>query len=114
MSELDKHFGTAPLVEMPTAQVTHFARYPDVQDLCDVFLEEMGWEWDNYTIRSIAAGARDYKQAIDGDTKRLLKTIQKMKKAGLSIASPRSCITIARKQKPEEDLDRYLIGVDDE
>ena len=113
-SEADLIIGKKKHVEMPTAQVTLFGRYPDVQDLCDTFADEMGWALDNYTIRQIAAGARDYKQAIDGDTKRLLKTIQKMKKAGLSIASPRSCITIARKQKPEEDLDRYLIGVEDE
>lgn len=103
MSELDKLFGPKPTVEMPAAKPTHFGRYPDVSVLCDTFIEEMGWQADAYTIRSIAAGARDYKQAIDGDPKRLLKAIKKMKIAGLSIASPRSCITTARRSKADSD-----------
>ena len=113
MNDADLILGPKKRVEMPTAKPTHFARYPDVQELCDVFLEEMGWQADAYTIRTIAAGARDYKQAIDGDAKRLLKAIQKMKKAGLSIASPRSCITTARRT-PVEDTQKYLKGVEDE
>ena len=113
MNDADKHFGPKKPVTMPTARKTHFGRYPDVQELCDVFAEEMGWKMDGYTIRTIAAGARDYKQAIDGDPKRLLKAIQKMKKAGLSIASPRSCITTARRT-PVEDTQKYLKGVEGE
>ena len=113
MNDADKHFGPKPAVPMPPAKQSHFGRYPDVQELCDVFMEEMGWKADPYTIRTVAAGARDYKQAIDGDPKRLVRAMQKMKKAGLSIASPRSCITTARRTK-EEDTDKYLRGVDDE
>ena len=103
MSELDKHFGPKEPVSMPTAKRTLFGRYPDVSVLCDTFIEEMGWQADAYTIRSVAAGARDYKQAISGDPKRLLKAIKKMKIAGLSIASPRSCITTARRTKDSSD-----------
>lgn len=112
-SEADLILGQKKHVPMPTARKSHFARYPAVQELCDTFADEMGWKMDGYTIRIIAAGARDYKQAIDGDPKRLLKTIQKMKKAGLSIASPRSCITTARRT-PVEDTQKYLRGVDDD
>ena len=113
VSELDKHFGPKKPASMPPAKRSHFARYPDVQELCDTFADEMGWKLDGYTIRQIAAGARDYKQAISGDTKRLLKAMQKMKKANLSIASPRSCITTARRTK-DPDTQKYLKGVDDE
>ena len=113
MSELDKFLGPKPTVSMPTACKSHFGRYPDVSVLCDIFAEEMGWKIDDYTRRTIAAGARDYKQAIDNDPKRLLKAIQKMKKAGLSIASPRSCITTARRTKDDVDTQKYLKGVDD-
>lgn len=113
MNDADKHFGPKQPVAMPTARRTLFGRYPDVSVLCDTFADEMGWKLDGYTIRTIAAGARDYRQAIDNDPKRLLKAIQKMKKAGLSIASPRSCITTARRT-PVEDTQKYLKGVDDE
>ena len=111
MSELDDVFGPKPAVTMPSARETHFGRYPDVEELCNVFIEELGWQADAYTIRTIAAGARDYKQAIDGDPKRLLKAIQKMVKAGLSIASPRSCITTARRT-PVEDTQKYRLPED--
>ena len=111
MNAADDHFGPKPAVAMPPAKQSHFGRYPDCQELCDTFADEMGWKLDNYTIRTIAAGARDYKQAISGDAKRLLKAIQKMKKAGLSIASPRSCITTARRTKAE-DTSKYELPED--
>ena len=111
MNDADKHFGPKPAVAMPPAKQSHFGRYPDAQELCDTFIEEMGWQADPYTIKKIAAGARDYKQAISGDPKRLLKAIKKMKKAGLSIASPRSCITTARRTK-EEDTSKYELPED--
>ena len=111
--EFVEQFGPKPDVAMPSARRSRFGRYPDVQDLCDTFADEMGWKLDGYTIRTIAAGARDYRQAISGDTKRLLKAMQKMKKANLSIASPRSCITTARRTK-DADTQKYLKGVDDE
>ena len=109
MNDADRILGPKPAVTMPTARKTHFGRYPDVQDLCDTLFDEMAWELDeyggldNYTTKKIAAGARDYRQAIGGDTKRLLKAIKKMKIAGLSIASPRSCITTARRSKADSD-----------
>ena len=104
-SELDKHFGPAPPVEMPTAQVTHFGRYPAVQSLCDTFHREMGWGTDLYTIGQIAAGARDYALAIGHDTALLLRTIKKMKREKMSIGSPRSCITFAREMLHSPDAD---------
>ena len=111
MNDADRILGPKPAVAMPPAKQSHFGRYPDCQELCDTFADEMGWKLDNYTIRTIAAGARDYKQAISGDAKRLLKAIKKMKKAGLSIASPRSCITTARRTK-EEDTSKYELPED--
>jgi len=114
MTELDNHFGPKPAVSMPSARKSHFGRYPDIQVLCDTFLDEMDWRPDPYTIRQIAAGARDYKQAIDGDPKRLLKAIKKMKREGLSIASPRSCITTARRTGNDPDSEagrqKYVTG----
>ena len=92
-----------PKQPMPPAKPTHFGRYPDVQELCDTFIEEMGWRPDGYTIRQIAAGARDFKQAVGNKPDLLLKTIKKMRNKGLDIASPRSCITIARKIVPDPD-----------
>ena len=61
MNAADRILGPKPAVAMPPAKQSHFGRYPDCQELCDTFAEEMGWKLDNYTIRTIAAGARDYK-----------------------------------------------------
>lgn len=114
MSELDKYFGSAPDVSMPPAQVTHFGRYPDVQDLCDIFLSEMDWNHDAYTVQHVVAGARDFKLAIGNSPAKLLRAIQKMKRDKLTIASPRSCITTARKITPDADSiegrRRYIEG----
>ena len=103
MSELDKFFGPAPDVSMPAPQVTYFGRYPDVQELCDTFLSEMDWNHDAYTIQQVVAGARDFVLAIGNDPKLLLHTVKKMKREKLTIASPRSCITIARNMTPDAD-----------
>ena len=103
MNDADRILGPKKHAEMPTTQRTHFARYPDVQVLCDTFLEEMDFGTDLYTIRQIAAGARDFKQAIGNKPDVLLHTIKKMRKAGLTIASPRSCISTARKMTPDGD-----------
>ena len=103
MTDADRILGPKKQATMPTARKSHFSRYPDVQVLCDTFIEEMEWNADPYTIRSIAAGARDYKQAVGNDPKLLLKTIQRMKRDKLTIASPRSCITIARRTEPDAD-----------
>ena len=103
MNDADLILGKKKHVDMPTAKRSHFARYPDVQELCDTFMDEMGWNHDPYTIRQIAAGARDFKRAIGNDPKLLLHTIKKMKRVKLLIASPRSCITIARRVEPDPD-----------
>ena len=103
MNDADLILGPKKRTDMPPTKRSHFARYPDVQELCDTFIEEMEWNHDAYTIRQIAAGARDYKQAVDNDPKRLLKAIQRMKRVKLLIASPRSCITIARRTEPDPD-----------
>jgi len=99
----DLILGKKKHVDMPAAKRSPFARYPDVQVLCDTFIEEMDWNTDPYTIRQIAAGARDFKRAVGNDPKLLLHTIKKMKRDKLTIASPRSCITIARRTEPDSD-----------
>ena len=115
MNDADLILGPKKNVEMPPAQPTHFARYPDVQDLCDVFLEEMDWNHDLYTIQQVVAGARDFVLAIGNEPKLLLRATKKMKRKKLSISSPRSCITTAREMRsPEEDTQKYLKGVDDD
>ena len=113
MTDLDDFFGTKEKPAMPPAKRSHFARYPDVQELCDTFIEEMGWKADSYTIRQIAAGARDFKSAVGNKPDALLRAMKRMKRKKLTIASPRSCITEARSQ-PAEDTSKYLRGVDDE
>ncbi len=115
MSELDAIFGPKPDTPMPPAQPTHFGRYPEIQTLCDTFLEEMGWHHDLYTIQQVVAGARDFVLAIGNKPKLLLRATQKMKRKKLSISSPRSCITAAREMRsPEVDTQKYLKGVEDE
>ena len=61
MNDADRILGPKKQVAMPPAKQSHFGRYPDVQELCDVFIEEMGWNADPYTIDRIMWGARDYK-----------------------------------------------------
>ena len=104
-SEADLILGPKKRVEMPAAQQTHFGRYPDVQSLCDTFLEEMDWGHDLYTIQQVVAGARDFVLAIGNEPKLLLHTIKKMKREKLNISSPRSCITLARNMTPDPDSD---------
>ena len=106
MNAADKILGPKKQVAMPPAKQSHFGRYPDCQELCDTFAEEMGWQLDNYTVRSIAAGARDFKRAIGNNPDALLRATKRMKQKKLSISSPRSCITEAR-SKPEEDTSKY-------
>jgi len=106
MNAADKHFGPKPAVAMPPAKQSHFGRYPDVSALCDIFIEEMEWYPDAYTIKQIAAGARDFKRAIGNNPDALLRATKRMKQKKLSISSPRSCITEAR-SKPEEDTSKY-------
>ena len=119
-SELEEWFGPKPPTEMPTAQITHFGRYPAVQSLCDTFLEEMDWNTDAYTKQQIVAGAKDFNLAIGNKPDLLLRALKKMKKNKMSIGSPRSCITFAREMLHTPDSDseearqKYLGGVDDE
>lgn len=118
MNDADIFFGPKPTTEMPTAQITHFARYPAVQSLCDTFLEEMEWNTDPYTKQQIIAGAKDFNLAIGNKPKLLLCVLQQMKRKKLTIGSPRSCITIAREllHSPDADSDehrqKYLKGVE--
>ena len=104
-SEADLILGPKKHVEMPTAQVTHFGRYPDVQDLCDAFWNFMGWGTDSYTIQQIVAGAKDFNLAIGNKPDLLLRALKKMKKNKMSIGSPRSCITFAREMLHSLDAD---------
>ena len=104
-SELDELFGPREEVEMPTAKPTHFGRYPEVQELCDAFLEEMEWGHDLYTIGQVAAGARDYVLAVNHDPALLIRATRKMKKEKMSIGSPRSCVTFAREMMNTPDPD---------
>ena len=120
MNEAEAILGPKKHVEMPTAQQTHFGRYPAVQDLCDTFWEFMGWGTDAYTIQQIVAGAKDFNLAIGNKPDLLLRALKKMKKNKMSIGSPRSCITFAREMlrsldpDSEENRRRYLKGWDDE
>ena len=83
MNDADVFFGTKEPVEMPTAQPSHFGRYPDVQELCDVFWNFMGWGTDSYTIQQIVAGARDFKLAIGNKPALLIRALGKMKRKKL-------------------------------
>ena len=120
MNDAEAFFGPKKHVEMPTAQITHFARYPAVQDLCDTFLDFMEWNTDAYTKQQIVAGAKDFNLAIGNKPKLLLRVLQQMKRKKLTIGSPRSCISIAREllHSPDADSDehrqKYLKGVEDE
>ena len=118
MNEADLILGPKKHVEMPTAQITHFARYPAVQNLCDVFLNFMEWNTDAYTKQQIVAGAKDFNLAIGNKPDLLLRALKKMKKNKMSIGSPRSCITFAREMLHSPDADseehrqKYLRGVE--
>ena len=119
-SEADLILGPKKRVEMPAAQITHFAQYPAVQSLCDAFLSEMGWGHDAYTIGQVAAGAVDYALAVNHDPALLVRAARKMRRDSMSIGSPRSCITYGREMlhspdaDSQENRDRYLKGVEDE
>lgn len=121
MTELDNFFGPKPDTPMPSAQRTLFGRYPArIHSVCDAFLDEMEWNADPTTKRIVAAGAKRFVD-VHGDNPELVRrTIQhlrhKAKHIYDNIASPGSLITPARKlgKRKEEDLDRYLKGVDND
>lgn len=124
MSELDKFFGPKPHTPMPPVTRTHFGRYPDRQEVCDAFIEEMDWDIDPWTIKQVAAGARDF-VAVHGNKPRLIRKAIKYLKQNApevygNIASPRSLITTARNVgkllDPDdvEDRRRYLKGTGEE
>jgi len=111
MNDADLILGPKKHVEMPGLKRSHFGRYPDVQELCDTFIEEMEFNTDSYTIRQVAAGARDFRRAIGNKPDTLLRALKRMKQKKLTIASPRSCITEAR-STPEEDTQKYRLPED--
>ncbi|GAG02400.1 unnamed protein product [marine sediment metagenome] len=121
MNDADVFFGTKEPVEMPTAQPTHFGRYPArIRAVCDAFMDEMGWSADPTTIRDVAAGAKRFVD-VHGDNPGLVrKTIRYIRHREphiyKKIGDPGSLYKIARRftNKPEENRDRYLIGVEDE
>jgi hypothetical protein len=121
MSELDAYFGTKPETPMPTAQITHFARYPArIRSVCDAFMDEMCWTADPTTKRSVAAGAKRFVDVHGEDPKLLVRAIQRLKNNAPhiydNISSPGSLITTARtlKRKPDPDSDearqKYVTG----
>lgn len=120
-SEADLILGPKKHVEMPPVTRTHFSRYPArIRAVCDAFLDEMEWSADPTTIRDVAAGAKRFVD-VHGDNPELVrKTIRYLRHREpdiyKKIGSPGSLYKIARRftNKPEEDLDRYLKGVDDE
>ena len=107
-SEANLILGPKKHVEMPTAKITHFGRYPAVEELCNVFLDFMEWNTDAYTKQQIVAGAKDFNLAIGNKPDLLLRALKKMKKNKMSIGSPRSCITFAREMlhSPDPDSDK--------
>ena len=97
------------------AKRTNFGHYPDVQDLCDAFLEEMGWAPNRWTIKQVAAGARDFVEVHGQNIELMLKTIRRLKREAphvyKNIASPRSLITAARSNTGgEASRRRYVEG----
>ena len=123
MSELDDLFGPKPKVEMPEAKPSYFAEYPAFQEVCEVFMEEMGWEHDPWTVKVVIAGGRDFYDAHGNDSRLVRRTIKwiRINEPHIydKIASPRSLITHARSlgRKPDPDSEagrqKYLKGVDD-
>lgn len=119
-SELEKFFGPKPEVEMPPVERSYFGKFPEMEELCNLFLSEMEWGHDPYTVQQVAAGGRDFILAIGNKPDLLLRALKKMKKNKMSIGSPRSCITFAREMLHSPDPDseqnrrRYLKGWDDE
>ena len=112
MNELDKHFGPKPDTPMPTAQPTHFGRYPArIRSVCDAFINEMGWNADPTTKRDIAAGAKKFVDVHGENPALVIKTIRYLKDNAPhiydKIASPGSLYRTARhlKDKPDPDSD---------
>lgn len=119
MSELDKHFGPAPDVAMPTAQPTAFGRYPArIRAVADAFMEEMGWHCDPTTKRSVAAGAKRFVDVHGDNPGLLVRGIKKLRNTAPhiydNIASPGSLITPCRRMGADPDSvearQRYVTG----
>ena len=123
MNDADIFFGPKPDTPMPTAQPTHFGRYPArIHSVCDAFLKEMDWNADPTTKRIVAAGAKRFIDVHGDNPQLMVRSIRKLKNTAPTvydnIASPGSLITTARRMGPDADSDearqRYVWEVDDD
>lgn len=109
-------------VEAIKGKRTHFGHYPDCQDVADAFLDYMGWMPDPFTIKQVAAGARDFVAVFGNNYGLLVKTLRHIERnepeVWARVASPRSCITHARRMGKKEAMTdeerrrRYLNGTE--
>ncbi len=99
---------------------THFGHVPQFQEVCDAFLDEMGWDPNPFTIKQVAAGGRDFYQVHGNQPELIRKTIRYVRKHEPDffkmIASPRSLVNKARRFTGTNNADseksrrRYLKG----
>jgi len=112
MNEADAILGPKKHVTMPTAQPTDFGRYPArIRSVCDAFIQEMDWNLDPTTKRSVAAGAKRFVD-VHGDSPSLLvRGIKHLKNNAKhvydNIASPGSLITTCRKIGADPDSEEF-------
>ena len=110
MNELDNFFGPKPDTPMPTAQRTHFGRYPiRIRSVADAFLDEMGWNADPTTKRNVAAGAKRFVDVHGENPDLVRRTIKYLERNAmhvyLNIGSPGSLINPARRFAGRPDPD---------
>ena len=98
MSALDDALGRGPLTAAPAESVpTNWPKAEErLRPLLDAWDDEMRYpRWTPFERKRILAGARDF-AALTCDPEVLREAMSRMRNHGLTLTSPRSCITIGR------------------
>jgi hypothetical protein len=108
VSALDEFFGECEKAVMPEMKKTSWPRVEEhLRPILDCFQEAAGYEPKGFIRQQWIAGARDWYSVFHEDTRLLRLAIDEMRQKGLTIASPRSCITVATNMKNREPDPNY-------
>lgn len=81
-----------------------------IRPILDTFQDLAGFEPHGFVRTQWVAGARDWYSTMGADTNLLRLAVEQMREKQLTIASPRSCITVALEIKGNTHPERYTTG----
>ena len=108
MTEFNDLFPRSPAYSLEPKRTSWPKAEEHIRPILDCFQDLAGFEPHGFVRQQWAAGARDWYSVMGGDTTLLRLAVEQMREKGLTIASPRSCITAALEIKSKTpDPDRF-------